>query len=960
MIELEKSKLYLPIKNLMNCELSFEGEIFLENTCKQVIIEKSTNSIEYIVKVKENYKEFKILVYHTDEKRNIVGLPPNQDNEPTIQRKPLKLKLKHKEIYETFVPKIVSKELGESKEKLSKSQSETKFFKLYQNGIFLSSSFFSPKKILEIPVEPNKGFQKLEIKIYNDDEGDSQEIFTITFHLFSEVYFRLKNKITPQADVWINFMNQLNSLRDCLFLLIPHGLSKAFGTKFQIEYFISHKITYYFRNYHIVTLDKNSFQLKTGHKMFDIKFNFETQYYDHLEKLFQFIQLFHDFKFINLTNPQISLKLDVIQNCNSLWGVCQKEIIIQRRNYSESNIRILKGTDFKIHFELELQNELFYFVKVLFGDRVFFHQYSYGKNEIEVESKKGMNLNHPMELKFYYKPNSSEEYQFYTHQINFIGSEIKEFSPFDESYQKPNVVKSEKMKGVEEIQMVEIPIQSIVRDSPIMTPQLCFEGEIISKTPYNQVIIKKTNNSIEYVVNIKEDFGEFTFLVHSIDTKIDQSTKKQEDEEGKISSTDSESLNEAATKFKFYKLEKSEKLLKSSLFSPTTTLEIPIHILEPKKQIDQFFEKFEIKIFNDCISKEVFRLTFNVFIGVYFKKKDSIKSASQESSWKILMKQFNSLLCEIPMIESKTKNRVDIFFEIQKVSILNKQEQGIYVFKGYKSVVLGNTSIEFISNKDKFKYEFEIQYYKHLEKLFQFIQLFHDFEFVNLTNSQISLKFGKSEIMEDFKEIPNNSQPIVRDSLKESGKNFQYPPIVVKTEVMKDFETSNNPLSKDIPRVRDSIKESSGNSQLPPKVVKTEIMKEFEEVQNSNKSQYQPNFLDSLKETFQFDENLQSLPKIEEMKDLEEIQTLDKYFLPITRDSIQKSSNVLSWSVDEVCKWVRRIGSVYVDMKLESIFRENLIDGEALMSISNGDLKEMGFELWGHRFKIMNEINKLK
>jgi hypothetical protein len=73
-----------------------------------------------------------------------------------------------------------------------------------------------------------------------------------------------------------------------------------------------------------------------------------------------------------------------------------------------------------------------------------------------------------------------------------------------------------------------------------------------------------------------------------------------------------------------------------------------------------------------------------------------------------------------------------------------------------------------------------------------------------------------------------------------------------------------------------------------------------------------------------------------------------------------KFSSNSSWSDEKVCQWIRRLGSVYVDKKFDSLFTENGIDGNALMHMDKSDFKEMGINLLGDRIKIMAEINKLK
>jgi hypothetical protein len=57
-----------------------------------------------------------------------------------------------------------------------------------------------------------------------------------------------------------------------------------------------------------------------------------------------------------------------------------------------------------------------------------------------------------------------------------------------------------------------------------------------------------------------------------------------------------------------------------------------------------------------------------------------------------------------------------------------------------------------------------------------------------------------------------------------------------------------------------------------------------------------------------------------------------------------KIYSVHSWSVEKVCQWIR-IESVYEDKKYDSMFRENGIDGFALMNMEKCNLEQMGIKL---------------
>jgi hypothetical protein len=1043
----------LPSTNQLHLQMVlqfyFNGEIFSTNPCKQVAFQKNKNSVEYIVKIQEETKNFKILVHaythkstKQEEKEELY-----HENEP-------------EEINHTETQKFQTNEL--------------KCYKLYQNGELLNSAFISTKKTMEtsnMVFEPTKTkdfqqfFEIYEIKIFEDDV-DSNEIFKLTFHLFSEIYFQMKKEIKPKADSWDIFMKQWDSLS---FKLpnVRFKLKGYFDVRFEKDMLFLKGMNdqiqgFKFQNFDVVSLYKNSLKIKSKKiefgKEFEFVLLFNSVSYKLIAKLFQYIQMFDDFKFIDLTCPKISLNLDLLQNRNFMWFHCQKEIIIQGEFYTESNTIIEKGTRFKIQFELELPNDD-YKVKISNGKKYFEQNIKNGKNEIDLEEK-GVDLNHPMKLKFAYK-----EVLIFTHKIHFIRNKIKN---------------SQGMEDLEE-----------------MTSQLYFEGEMILETPCKQVAVKKTENSIDYVVNFPLLLGKFNFQVHHTDEKRREYAKKQSMKQDE----DIENQNDQIMKPRFYKLFRNQELLKSSFFLPNIMLEIPDICYDPRKtnqNIEKLFEIFEIRFyFDNEVDLPFFILTFHAILSSYFKRD---KISPQTEIWNVLEEKFNSYQSKIPVIDL-TSNCLEIFCQMNNLIIKNKfQKKQFHDFQIFNTVVLDNTSVKFKSMTIYLEFELKTQHCEQLEKLFQFICLFNDFEFINLTKPQTSVKldllqnrnslwivcqkeiiiqrknyleyytdielgnsfkiqfeldlpkefyilkvfsgkkfllkkfikngkneidletegmdlnlpmelkycyksnpteiqfythkihfrgdgvinnleqlpkivvktefmedFGetsnnpqdlpkvvKTEVMEEFEEIPISKspvQPIIQDSHKEStrfdidhqyplksektfkqpivrdslDKNIQSPPkFVVKTEFMEDFEVLD---SKDIPRVRDSIK-VSGNSQLPPKVVKTEIMKDFEEIQTSNNSPVQP---------------ISNSP----------VQ-------PIIQDSIKKSSDVISWSVEDVCKWVRRIGSVYVDMKLESIFKENLIDGEALMSITNGDLKEMGFNLWGHRFKIMNEINKLK
>jgi hypothetical protein len=102
------------------------------------------------------------------------------------------------------------------------------------------------------------------------------------------------------------------------------------------------------------------------------------------------------------------------------------------------------------------------------------------------------------------------------------------------------------------------------------------------------------------------------------------------------------------------------------------------------------------------------------------------------------------------------------------------------------------------------------------------------------------------------------------------------------------------------------------------------------------------------------DENYVGNSKVEIKNELISLSKDEK------KETIKKEkSDVELWSVEKVCKWIRRIGAVYEEKKYDHLFQQNEINGAALMNMTNGDLKELGI-MMGDRIKIMLEINKLK
>ncbi len=68
-------------------------------------------------------------------------------------------------------------------------------------------------------------------------------------------------------------------------------------------------------------------------------------------------------------------------------------------------------------------------------------------------------------------------------------------------------------------------------------------------------------------------------------------------------------------------------------------------------------------------------------------------------------------------------------------------------------------------------------------------------------------------------------------------------------------------------------------------------------------------------------------------------------------------ANITSWSVDDVCQWLLTSGlGKFVD-----VFRDNIVDGECLLTLDNNLLKDdLKISQLGYRSKIMKRVDTLK
>jgi len=92
------------------------------------------------------------------------------------------------------------------------------------------------------------------------------------------------------------------------------------------------------------------------------------------------------------------------------------------------------------------------------------------------------------------------------------------------------------------------------------------------------------------------------------------------------------------------------------------------------------------------------------------------------------------------------------------------------------------------------------------------------------------------------------------------------------------------------------------------------------------------------------------LVSLEDKKDIMSCISHAKQALQIHMENPQ------NWSVDQVCNWlVKKVGI----LSCKELFRDEQIDGEVLLSLTEPDLKELGLS-FGNRKKILGALTTLK
>jgi hypothetical protein len=472
-----------------------------------------------------------------------------------------------------------------------------------------------------------------------------------------------------------------------------------------------------------------------------------------------------------------------------------------------------------------------------------------------------------------------------------------------------------------------------------MNEKISFEGFVyVSNVLLPQITLQKTDKNLVNFIQIKKN-GIFKIFVNF---------------ENKSVSLMSEEL--------FYQFFINGKLSYSSVFPQQNPLEfrnIRVSGQKSTKEFNKEFSIFEFKIFDKDPSKlndnsiEFFNLKFHVF---------------NESIWKIdLMKPKNPIL---EIVFNYFRVLVSKFslqsYQIKEstphsvVSVICKFDKLIFNFKNQttleETLILDFTKILQIkfhsnsfeilmSNLKRLTFYFDVKLKNVIEKYFLFVQFVQGKSFIIHENQEINTdpyfsgKFPCSYNVKSFCDVKRNYKP------RESSEKLSRKSNLICEENLPS-----------IPEISHLDTESVQNSPSVQEISLNEFKhaKEIKEINQHLKEDFQKNPAEiplgdghSKKESKH--KSFIYVPNIQKIGEVSEVPLL-----------LVKNSTVSSWSVEMVCQWIRRIGSVYEDKKYDSMFRENGIDGIALIKMDKSDLKEMGIKLLGERIKIMAEIDKLK
>jgi hypothetical protein len=467
-----------------------------------------------------------------------------------------------------------------------------------------------------------------------------------------------------------------------------------------------------------------------------------------------------------------------------------------------------------------------------------------------------------------------------------------------------------------------------------MNEKISFEGFVyVSNVLLPQITLQKTDKNLVNFIQIKKT-GTFKIFVNF---------------ENKSVSIIQEEL--------FYQFFINGKLSYSSVFPQQNPLEfrnIRISGQKSTKEFNKEFSIFEFKIFDKDPSKmndnsiEFFNLKFHVFNESIWKI-DLMKPKNPIleivfNYFKVLVSKFSLQSYQIK--ESTPHSVVSVICKFDKLIVNFKnqttlEETLILDFTKILQIKFHSNSFEMLmSNLKRLKFNFEVKLKNEIEKYFLFVQfvqgksfIIHESQEIN-TDPYFSGKFPFSEDM-DFQ----------RTRVGYNVKSF--------CDVKRNYQPSSKKLSRksnliceehlpSIPEISHLDTESIQNSPSVQEISLNEFKKakEIKETNQLSKEHFQKNPAEipqgdghskkeSKHKSFIYVPNIQNIGEVSEV--------------PLF---LVKNSTVSSWSVENVCQWIRRIGSVYEDKKYDSIFRENGIDGIALINMDKSDLKKWESNSW--------------
>jgi hypothetical protein len=423
------------------------------------------------------------------------------------------------------------------------------------------------------------------------------------------------------------------------------------------------------------------------------------------------------------------------------------------------------------------------------------------------------------------------------------------------------------------------------------------------------------------------------------------------------------------TSDKFYKFFFNGKLKHSSYFNPKKILGIPNAL---PNEFHEFFQ-LKVKIYmHENSFREIFTLNFHFFDN------STLKNVN------FSIPQMNPMLNNLLTIFEETCSKVSIIsFQFEKsglhlVDSVNCDVEKMIIrikdkfscgelklkYSEMEKVSIGKTYFEIIMvNSEYFKFYFDLDLKKKIFLFFNFLNFILGLKVLGLKStilimdvnlvlpSREYLKYHREHIveqrnyLESIFEIEENVDYQLSVSTVKfmADLNYFYQMVLyfngkcISEQFFKPFELINIDLKNWV--------KLKPNDEIELRFFIKEELKSFGEVVFEQKIKLQRRITNETnhppQNEFKLDCEVNSGSQVEEIPSISHL-------------------DIRSWKVDHVCKWIKRLGSTYEDKRYDKIFRENRIDGNALINMEMRTLKELGVNIWGHRFKILNEIKKLK